>query len=879
MDVLSASVGDDKIAWYENMNGLGSFGAEQIISNVVNGASFVFAADIDGDNDMDVFSGAIYDDKIKWFENTDGLGNFGGEQIIDNNAYGASSIYTGDIDSDGDIDLVSSVEDLSRTSWYRNVDGLGSFSNPLTVSSSVLNSNKVLACDIDEDGDMDVVTPTSWYENMDGLGEFVNQHLISISNTKDIYIADLDNDGDKDLVSGNYSNINGSAWLYYYINLDGQGNFQKQFVSNEVIWLNTVFASDLDGDGYMDILSASSYSNKVSWHKNLEGNFILNNPYPITSGNQVSKNSMYPCDIDGDGDMDVLTMHIGSASDFGIYWQENNGQGGFSLGQVLDSNNANSNYVNSVYSSDLDGDGDMDIISSFDVYDKIVWYENLDGLGTFGSQRIIFNQGYWSSPATSVYSEDLDGDGDIDIISSSENDNTIVWYENTDGLGNFSEQQIINENVENPKSVYAIDMDNDGDIDVLSASDEKIAWYENLGFTSLIANQPSDIHMCDNDNNGFAEFDLTVTGPEIIGGQDPTNLEVTYYLTQSDANNAINTIANPDSYFNTVNPQTIYARLEDNSNGDFDITDFDLIVYNSPETNVVSDYVILDVNNDGMEIFDLTTKIPEILNGQSDIEVTFYETQQDAVDDINAIASPTTYTNITNPQTIFTRLENLVNCYSVGSFEIFADPGPDPFVFIPDTNFKNALLNYNPVIDTNNDGEIQVSEAEAVFGLNVSDKSITSMVGVHSFINLTSLDCSLNQLTSLNISNGYNTNIINFNATDNTELFCIQVDDANYANSAPNWIKDTWASYSEDCNLGVEDNVLNDFNLYPNPAQDVLFIESQLPIEVVKIYNLQGQLIKEGTTDSVDVSNFSEGMYFVQVTIEGKSITKKFIKN
>ena len=110
-------------------------------------------------------------------------------------------------------------------------------------------------------------------------------------------------------------------------------------------------------------------------------------------------------------------------------------------------------------------------------------------------------------------------------------------------------------------------------------------------------------------------------------------------------------------------------------------------------------------------------------------------------------------------------------------------------------------------------------------------------------------------------------------------MFCIQVDDANYANSAPNWIKDTWASYSEDCNLGVEDNVLNDFNLYPNPAQDVLFIESQLPIEVVKIYNLQGQLIKEGTTDSVDVSNFSEGMYFVQVTIEGKSITKKFIKN
>ena len=220
---------------------------------------------------------------------------------------------------------------------------------------------------------------------------------------------------------------------------------------------------------------------------------------------------------------------------------------------------------------------------------------------------------------------------------------------------------------------------------------------------------------------------------------------------------------------------------------------------------------------------------------------------------------------------------------------IYNENCSEPFVSISDTNFLNALVNTNCAdldgngtvdsdADTNDDGVIQLSEAEAVIGLYVSNRNIISMEGVHSFINLTSLDVSLNQLISLNIKNGNSNNIINFNAIDNAALFCIEVDDITYANSAPNWIKDTWASFSEDCNLGVEDNVLNDFSLYPNPAHDVLNIESQQEIETVKIYNLQGQLIKEVSTNSIDVSNLNTGLYFVQVTIEGKSITKKFIK-
>ena len=73
------------------------------------------------------------------------------------------------------------------------------------------------------------------------------------------------------------------------------------------------------------------------------------------------------------------------------------------------------------------------------------------------------------------------GDGDIDVLSASSNDNKIAWYENN-GSQNFS-ARTISTNASGAFSVFATDLDQDGDIDVLSAStsDDKVAWYENRG--------------------------------------------------------------------------------------------------------------------------------------------------------------------------------------------------------------------------------------------------------------------------------------------------------------------------------------------------------------------------------------------------------------
>ena len=61
----------------------------------------------------------------------------------------------------------------------------------------------------------------------------------------------------------------------------------------------------------------------------------------------------------------------------------------------------------------MDGDGDNDVLSASSSDDKIAWYEN-DGMGNFGAQQIITTAVIY---ATSVYASDLDGDGDIDVLS------------------------------------------------------------------------------------------------------------------------------------------------------------------------------------------------------------------------------------------------------------------------------------------------------------------------------------------------------------------------------------------------------------------------------------------------------------------------------
>jgi len=315
-----------------------------------------------------------------------------------------------------------------------------------------------------------------------------------------VYATDIDGDGDNDVLSTSGDSPSGDDKIAWYRN-NGDGNFGPQRIITTVAnGARSVYAEDLDGDGDMDVLSASWEDNKIAWYEN-DGNAVFGSQQIITT-NADGARSVYATDIDGDGDMDVLSA---SSGDNKIAWYENNGDGNFGPQQII---TTNADGARSVYAEDLDGDGDMDVLSASWDDDKIAWYEN-DGDGGFGSQQIITTN---ADGATSVYAEDLDGDGDNDVLSASWDDDKIAWYEN-DGDGGFGSQQIITTNADGARSVYATDIDGDGDMDVLSASfyDGNIAWYENVNgdgsvwvehVISIVAGGARSVYASDLDGDG-----------------------------------------------------------------------------------------------------------------------------------------------------------------------------------------------------------------------------------------------------------------------------------------------------------------------------------------------------------------------------------------
>ena len=346
------------------------------------------------------------------------------------------------------------------------------------ISSDARYARSVFAADINGNGHQDVIASArigdfhiAWFENLDGEGNFGTPQIIENDLSGQILTvvaADLDNDGDIDVLASAYF----SGEIVWYENLDGQGNFSARNVVDIIPKTFSVIAADVDSDGDLDIIGVSD-DHGLFWFENLDGNGNFSEKKIID--NQISSRSVVAVDFDGDGDLDIL---INGHTSYRISWYENlDGQGNFGPKQIVDGTGG---YANMVAAADITGDGAMDIISVSPGDNEVAWFENMDGLGNFGPKKTITNT---LTKAWAVYIADLDNDGDMDVLATSVETygGEVVWFENLDGQGNFSEKKVISTEVMSPRSVTAADIDGDGDMDVISASqnDNKIAWYKN----------------------------------------------------------------------------------------------------------------------------------------------------------------------------------------------------------------------------------------------------------------------------------------------------------------------------------------------------------------------------------------------------------------
>ncbi len=153
-------------------------------------------------------------------------------------------------------------------------------------------------------------------------------------------------------------------------------------------------------------------------------------------------------------------------------------------------------------------------------------------------------------------------------------------------------------------------------------------------------------------------------------------------------------------------------------------------------------------------------------------------------------------------------------------------------------------------------------------------------------LNIERIACINNQtLTSIDLRNGNNTIITQFNTLGSPNLTCIYVDDAQY--SQTNWLtidsNSNFVETEDECEaLVIEDtNIENDFLIYPNPIKDILNIgtNSNNKLKKVIIYDLLGKIILQTNRSTIDLSNTKKGIYFVRImTKKGNIFNKKIIK-
>ncbi len=235
----------------------------------------------------------------------------------------------------------------------------------------------------------------------------------------------------------------------------------------------TANIADIDGDGDLDILSASYNSDYVQWWDNLDGTGLNWSYHPI--GSIDGARSSYAGDIDGDGDLDV----VGAAyfDDDVIWWENANGNGTNWIEHTVDDN---FNGVNAVYISDIDGDGDNDVIGG-SWWNGFKWWENIDGDGRFWNTYTVSGTDY----GVSVHCADVDSDGDIDVLGASTDNEKLFWCENEDSNGTSWIEHTMSLNSGDARDVNTIDIDSDGDIDIIGAIDHSIMIWENDGTNNI----------------------------------------------------------------------------------------------------------------------------------------------------------------------------------------------------------------------------------------------------------------------------------------------------------------------------------------------------------------------------------------------------------
>ena len=333
----------------------------------VDGPVSIATGDLDGDGDTDILTAANREGELIWHENSDGRGESFAEHSLAANVDRPTDVVMADLDGDEDLDVVASGRASDLLIWFEN-KGAGLFGEKqviLTSDDPFGSASDVQVVDINQDDRPDIVaaidTGFVWIPGQDQ--GFAEPNMISNTNqlATGITIADFDLDNDLDVAA--ITTLDHSAMWFEN---DGQGQFhQKHQISDNVRFATKMVSTDVDSDGDLDLIVTSALTNNIKWYENDNATFL--NARSIETADTTS--DLGVVDIDGDNDLDLVASYANRSE---LIWFELQPDRGYSPAQrvILDLP-----IVDSIVPADVNGDGMTDVVVASYAEDDVSWIQ------------------------------------------------------------------------------------------------------------------------------------------------------------------------------------------------------------------------------------------------------------------------------------------------------------------------------------------------------------------------------------------------------------------------------------------------------------------------------------------------------------------------